>query len=150
MRFHDEAEKDTLCLQCRKPFHGGRTDRRFCNDQCRNTYNREKRRLAALDAYEDAHERIIRSIKKNHALLKKFNPRQEGWIVDWEPLYRAGFRREFFTGCETLPNGNIRYYCFEQGWLDLGEAKIELSVDLERLEIADDLAGENLEISQRI
>lgn len=132
-----ETPPEKRCPHCRKPIGAGRTDKRFCDDQCRNSYNREKRRLEAFAAGEDKREQIIRLIKRNYTLLKKFNPRQEEWIADGAELYDAGFRAEYCTGCRLLEDGRLKYYCFGQSWITLSGNRLLLDVEPERLEIFD-------------
>jgi hypothetical protein len=142
-----KEKPEKLCPYCHEAIGGGRSDKVFCDDQCRNAYNRNLRKMGAKDSGEDAREQIIRLIKRNHALLKKFNPRQDGdWIVDGGELYDAGFHAEYFTGCRLLENGCLQYFCFEQGWVKLEGNRMLLSVEPERLQIFDrtQLSGDSL------
>jgi len=131
----DKPKKN--CPYCQNAIGPGRSDKVFCDDQCRNAYNRDKRRIEALYSGEDAREQIIRLIKRNHALLKKFNPRQDEWIADGAELYDAGFHAEYFTGCRQLEDGRLQYFCFEQAWVNLDGNKMLLSVEPEQLKIYD-------------
>jgi hypothetical protein len=126
MPLHDEAR----CFYCKKPIHGGRTDRKYCNDTCRNAANRERRKAEAVISGDDIREQVFKILKKNHALMLKFNKTQDyGKIVDREKIYREGFNFAFFTSAETTDAHILRRFCFEQYWEDLDNGLIELGVD---------------------
>jgi len=116
------------CAHCNKVMNGGRSDRRFCNDLCRNTYNREKRKQEANQAGEDIVEDIIRIIRKNYALLKKLNPLEEQLVADRHSIYKKGFNFMYYTSTKMI-GGDRYYFCFDHGWRDLEYGLIELLVD---------------------
>jgi predicted nucleic acid-binding Zn ribbon protein len=60
-----------VCGDCGKEIKG-RSDKRFCDDTCRNNFNRKKWQAEQIPISEDALE-IIRIIKKNYQLLKTRN-----------------------------------------------------------------------------
>ncbi|EHQ29682.1 hypothetical protein [Mucilaginibacter paludis] len=127
----DKPER--LCRECGKKLLG-RVDQRFCNDFCRNTYNRhEKQRLAAETA-DYTEVTIIAILKNNHLLLRSFNKHQAvTFLIDKEKLYKAGFNFNFCTGCYQESDGRLRYYCFEQTWQELPYGRLELGVDRQKL-----------------
>jgi hypothetical protein len=124
------AERENArCAHCNKVMNGGRSDRKFCNDICRNTHNREKRREEASLAGEDVAEAIIRIIRKNYALLQKFNRADEQYkIVDRLAIYQKGFNFMYFTSTKVI-SGDRYYFCFDHGWHDLDYGLIELIID---------------------
>src|SRR5690606_5358857 len=66
------SSPEKQCQQCGRPLKG-RTDKRFCNDDCRNNFNRAKRRKIT-DQAPDTIPEIIRIIKRNYQiLLTNFN-----------------------------------------------------------------------------
>jgi hypothetical protein len=126
MPLHDAAR----CFYCQKPLYGGRTDRKFCNDTCRNAANRERRKMEAAMFGDDIQEKIFKILKKNHALMLKFNKTQDcGKIVDREKIYLEGFDFTRFTSAESAGPNRLRRFCFEQYWEDLDNGLIELGVD---------------------
>ncbi|RYG30445.1 MAG: hypothetical protein EOO01_36710, partial [Chitinophagaceae bacterium] len=56
-----------------------RNDQRFCDDTCRNRYNRQKRHLAKITPRPNEKE-IIKILKRNYELLKTQLPGQ--WETD--------------------------------------------------------------------
>ena len=130
MPLHDAAR----CFYCQKLLYGGRTDRKFCNDTCRNAANRERRKIEAAVFGEDIQEKICKILKKNHALMSKYNKTQDsGKIVDREKIYREGFNFAFFTSAEITNAHILRHFCFDQYWEDLENGLIELGVDESKL-----------------
>ncbi len=120
------------CLNCEKPLPPGRTDKRYCDDICRARATRKRNREKYNEGLVDNHKRVIDTIKRNHTLLKKAIGDREEWIVDFEPLYRKGFNRLFYTRCFIPVKGNPRFFCFELGWEDIGDARLLVTVDQEK------------------
>ena len=123
-------------MACGKTLPPGRTDKRYCDDVCRARATRKRNKDLADLGYEDQHKTILRSIKRNYALLKKAIGDRQEWIVDFEPLYRKGFNRLLYTSSEGK-----RFYCFELGWEDMDEARLLVTVDPKQLDVFDPSAG---------
>lgn len=124
-----EPPYEKQCAYCGKTLHIGRSDRVYCGDSCRNAFNRQKRKQEALVSGESMQEQIIRILKNNHRLLKKFNPeQQDGYIVDGYRLYEEGFCFNYFTGSKEDESGKW-CYCFEQCWQEVANGQVALSVD---------------------
>ncbi len=47
-----EAAQQRLCKQCEKPLLG-RSDQKFCNDSCRNNFNKNRPRPIKIDPHEN-------------------------------------------------------------------------------------------------
>ena len=132
--FGRPESEEVHCLNCGKTIFGGRSDRKFCNDSCRNTYNRLQRRSMPVTQEEILQEKVISALKRNHALLVKFTPSQnESVIIDAYRLHKAGFCYNYFTGCKERPSESNRYYCFEQYWSQLEYGLVEIGFDEEQL-----------------
>lgn len=111
------------CENCGKAFLFGRADRRFCNDHCRNTFNRKKAEREKIQAHENLPE-IFRIIKRNYELLKKHGGNtlmgaDEGVFFDKEQILQEGFNPKFFTSTTEI-DGSLWRFCFERGW-QMGE-----------------------------
>ncbi len=107
------------CLDCGDTLRG-RTDKKFCSDQCRNNYNNRINRDS---------NNFVRNV---HGLLRK-NRRilsdlyEEGRLkVHKDALFAMGYNFSFFTHVIESSNGNRDHYCFEYGYRDLGNDFIEL------------------------
>lgn len=103
---------ERTCLQCGEPF-SGRVDKKFCCDQCRNTYNN------VLNKDVSNNIRNINNIlRKNRRILEELNPR--GTIkVHRNKLEAKGFNFDYFTNIYTTKTGNSYRFCYEQGYLEL-------------------------------
>ena len=62
--------EEKKCLECTEPFRG-RSDKKFCSDYCRNTYNNK---------VDPEDKNLIRNInnrlRRNYNILKELNPTQ--------------------------------------------------------------------------
>jgi hypothetical protein len=126
-------QEDKHCENCGRSFHTGRTDRRFCNDTCRNAFNRKKLQLEKLVANESIPE-IFRIIKRNYEILKGFGELERGtqlWIQ--EKLADTGINPKFFTSIQQ-EGDTIWYFCFERGWKEL-DGMFEVKEDFDQLDI---------------
>jgi len=105
------------CENCGKVLFG-RTDKRFCNDTCRNTFNREKHLREKIKENENLPE-ILRIIKRNYQILKSKGPgpmdKYFQLIIPVEELVNEGFNFKYFTSIYFFGNELWRF-CFERGW----------------------------------
>lgn len=102
------------CLTCNRVLRG-RTDKKYCDDQCRNTYNNQ---------FKSEKSDYVRSINnwllKNHRILKQLmHTTDEIIIVSKEKLESRGFLFRYHTHTYTNKKGNTYFYCYEYGWLPL-------------------------------
>lgn len=103
-----------ICEDCGKEIKG-RSDKRFCDDTCRNNFNRKKRQAEWVSISEEALE-IIRTIKRNYQLLKT-SDLPEGTMT-YQPvndLLNKGFNPNYFTSTKEI-DGDLYHFCFEQGF----------------------------------
>ncbi|MFO8021397.1 MAG: hypothetical protein R6U65_02935 [Perlabentimonas sp.] len=101
----------------------GRADKKFCSDQCRNTYNNK------LNSDESNTVRNINNIlRKNRRILKELNKESGKTIVAKELLLTKGFNFTYHTHTYTTKRGDIYFYCYEQGYLFLKDKNLYLLV----------------------
>lgn len=107
------------CEFCEKVLHG-RSDQRFCNDTCRNTFNRNLRMAEKAEHHKNIPE-IIRIIKKNYEILKPI-VRNICFVGDYitydsvEEFMRLGINTKFFTSIHT-DDYDCTWHCvFECGY----------------------------------
>jgi len=115
------------CLDCGDTIRG-RTDKKFCSDQCRNNYNNRLNRDT---------NNFIRNV---HGLLRK-NRRiladlyEEGkYRIHKDALFALGYNFSFFTHVIETSNGIKYHYCFEYGYRETGEDFIELNQNSQYIE----------------
>lgn len=91
----------------------GRIDKRFCSDQCRNTFN--NRLNSDVTSYV---RNTNNALRKNRRILMALNP--EGKIkISREKLLAKGFDFTHFTSTYTTKEGSHYFYCYEQGYLPM-------------------------------
>lgn len=101
-----------VCLDCGEPL-SGRSDKKFCSDNCRNHYNN---RLNSDTT--NLMRNVNNALRKNRRILMELNP--EGKItVHRERMLERGFQFEFMTSSYTTRKGATYIYCYEQGYLPL-------------------------------
>ncbi len=115
------------CLDCGETIRG-RTDKKFCSDQCRNNYNNRLNRDS---------NNFVRNV---HGLLRK-NRRilsdlyNDGKLkVHKDALFALGYNFSFFTQIIETSDGKKYHYCFEYGYYETGNDFIELSLNNRYLE----------------
>ncbi len=102
------------CLACSRPVKG-RTDKKFCDDYCRNQYNNQ---------LKSATNNLVRNI--NHALGKNRRilealilPGDDMAKTNKEKMLQLGYQFKFVTHVLTNKNGSVYYYCYDYGYLPL-------------------------------
>ncbi len=104
--------EERYCLECGTKIIG-RIDKKFCSDQCRNTYNNR------LNRDETAYmTKINRTLRKNRKILKELNPEGKS-KVSRNRLKAAGFDFKYFTHFYKTKEGKVYYFCYEYGYLPL-------------------------------
>ncbi len=100
------------CLECGEPIHG-RSDKKFCSDQCRTTYHNR------LHAESNQYIRRINAIlKKNRAILAQLNPDGKA-KVSRNKLLSLGFNFNYHTNIYDTKTGNRYYFCYDMGYLPI-------------------------------
>jgi len=115
------------CLDCGDTLRG-RTDKKFCSDQCRNNYNNRLNRDS---------NNFVRNV---HGLLRK-NRRilsdlySEGKLkVHKDALFALGYNFSFFTHIIETSQGHKYHYCFEYGYRETGDDFLELRQNSQYIE----------------
>lgn len=103
---------ERLCLECNQPLTG-RADKKFCDDQCRSTYNNK--------LYSDS-SKLVRSIntslRKNRQILAEFCPDGKNKARK-EKLTARGFESQYHTHTYKTKEGTVYQFCYDYGWLPL-------------------------------
>ena len=102
------------CLACGKVLHG-RADKKFCNDYCRNAYNNN---------LKSGNSPIVRNINnallKNRRILETVLGSEEMQKITKDKLLQQSFQFTFLTHTYTNKKGDIYTFCYEYGYLPLG------------------------------
>lgn len=94
----------------------GRIDKKFCSDQCRNTYNNR------LNGYVNNSVRNINSIlRKNRKILEELQIDSGITTVARDVLLSKGFNFNYHTHIYTTRKDDTYRFCYEYGYLFLKE-----------------------------
>ena len=109
------------CLECEEKIYG-RSDKKFCSDQCRSSYNN---RLNSDST--NIMRNINNLLRKNRRILAELNPNGKA-KVHRKQLEEKGFRFNYFTNEFTTRTGNTYRFCYDQGYLVLNEGLVALVI----------------------
>ena len=110
---------DRKCLDCGDKLRG-RSDKKFCSDQCRNNYNNSLNR-EANSLVRNVHS----TLRKNRRILAElFEAGKKK--VHTDALLVSGFNINFFTHMVETSSGRICKYCYEYGIFELDDEYVEL------------------------
>ncbi|MEO6669671.1 MAG: hypothetical protein ABIN36_09370 [Ferruginibacter sp.] len=101
-----------LCITCNKPVKG-RTDKKFCDDYCRNNYNNHLK----ADC-NNLVRNINNALGKNRRILEGILPKKEEMIkISKEKLLEQGFLFKYITHIYKNKTGSTYYFCYDHGYL---------------------------------
>ncbi|HMJ47899.1 MAG TPA: hypothetical protein VK498_11260 [Ferruginibacter sp.] len=103
-----------LCHTCNKLLKG-RTDKKYCNDYCRNNFNNQ------LKAGSNNFIRNINNaLGKNKRILESQLPEGEELAkISKDKLLQKGFQFKYLTHIYTNKKGNTYFFCYDYGYLPL-------------------------------
>lgn len=109
------GEKNRACLTCGKELKG-RSDKKFCNDACRNTYNNQLN-SATNNFIKNINNKLI----KNRRILETLLLSADKKIihVKRENLQLLNFHFKYMTHTYTNTKGEVYHYCYDYGYLVL-------------------------------
>ena len=103
-----------LCLTCGKLLKG-RTDKKFCDDYCRNNYNNQLK-----SSTTNQFRNINNALGKNRRRLEcLFNNEEEMAKTTKNKLLEKGFQFKYFTHTYTNKKGSVYFFCYNIGYLPL-------------------------------
>jgi hypothetical protein len=102
------------CRECGEKLLG-RSDQKFCSDQCRNAYNNKQNSDA-----NNFVRNINNSLRRNRRILDALCS-GEKIRVSKEKLIQKGFSFTYFTHLYETKNGSAYHFCYELGYLILNE-----------------------------
>ena len=109
-----------ICPICETEFDG-RIDKKFCCDQCRNTYNNK--------AYqeENAYSRQINGIiRNNRTVLNDLYKKNAGRRISKDKFIAAGFNFDYLSNFYKTKTGKIYYFCYDFGYIFLEDNFISI------------------------
>jgi hypothetical protein len=120
-----------MCLDCGEKLLG-RSDKKFCSDQCRNNYNNRLNRDS---------NNYVRNV---HGLLRRNRKILSDLFVDGhkrlhrDALIALGYNFTFFTHLVETAEGVKWSFCFEYGYRDDSRGYLELTQNSTYLELYDE------------
>ncbi|MDE3235576.1 MAG: hypothetical protein KGO81_06435 [Bacteroidota bacterium] len=107
---------ERVCKTCNKSLKG-RSDKKFCDDACRNAYNNE---LKAKTLYSRYVRTVNNTLLRNRKILEELLDATQGMVkVGQEKLLQKGFSFTYHTHTFTNKKGDTYYFCYEYGYLPL-------------------------------
>jgi hypothetical protein len=103
---------DKFCLDCGEPILG-RSDKKFCNDQCRNNYNNR-----INSSGTESVRKVNNYLKKNRKILLDLNPTGKV-TVHKDKLTNLGFNFNYFTHLYVTQKGSTYKFVYDYGYLPL-------------------------------
>jgi len=79
------------CLECGTEIYGGRSDKKFCSEVCKNRYNNRK-----TQNLRNLKLRIRTIVERNHEILSALL-REKVYSIERDELRMMGFNPEFVT-----------------------------------------------------
>jgi predicted nucleic acid-binding Zn ribbon protein len=115
-------EEKKVCEECGEPILG-RSDKKFCSDQCRNTFNNR------LNSDTNAVVRNLSNIlRKNRRILQALAPEGKQ-RVSKDKMVEMGYNVKFHTHEYKTQKGDLYHYCFEYGFLTTDESYCFVVID---------------------
>lgn len=106
MGYKLEEKKEARCLECGRVLYG-RTDKKFCNDKCKNHFHSRHRSTSI-----NIRNKILNRIAINHNILEKMI-RSGITSVSLEELETLGFTPSCITGHRRGRHRHDEYSCFD-------------------------------------
>lgn len=110
-----------FCLECGDKILG-RSDKKFCNDSCRNSYNNRQRKASTQEL-----RKINDILRKNFCILRELPFVDNIYKTNKPSLERLGFSFTYFTHIVTYKNGAEYRFIYSFGY-KLGEDDFVLVV----------------------
>lgn len=106
------------CLECGDRIHG-RSDKKFCSDSCRNTFNNKQNKDSS-----NLMRTINNKLRKNHRILAEHHFTDGKAKTTRTKLMAAEFTFDYFTQLRVYKNGaeyrfvyDIGYKFLEDDWI---------------------------------
>lgn len=114
-------ESVRLCAECGQTLQG-RSDKRFCDDQCRSQFNNRQG-----SECKNLYRRVEYALRRNHLILQALNPASTA-VVRLQQLLHQGFDFEYLTSQLQNQAGHTYFYVYDQGYRFLEDDQVLLVV----------------------
>ncbi|PIF46134.1 hypothetical protein CLU96_3153 [Chryseobacterium sp. 52] len=97
------------CLECGEKIIG-RSDKKFCNDACRNAYNNKQNKNST-----NLMRNVNNKLRKNYRILMELNTDGKAKVPQ-SKLDSLGFDFEYFTNLKIYKNGSEYRFIYDYGY----------------------------------
>ena len=97
------------CLECGEKIIG-RSDKKFCNDACRNAYNNKQNKDST-----NLMRNVNNKLRKNYRILVEINTDGKTKITR-SKLESLGFDFDYFTNLKIYKNGSEYKFIYDYGY----------------------------------
>ncbi len=97
------------CLECGEKIIG-RSDKKFCNDACRNAYNNKQNKDST-----NLMRNINNKLRKNYRILVEINTDGKTKVAR-SKLDTLGFDFDYFTNLKVYKNGSEYKFIYDYGY----------------------------------
>ncbi|MCK5847424.1 MAG: hypothetical protein KAG84_08290 [Bacteroidales bacterium] len=104
--------EERKCLECGTEIYG-RIDKKFCSDQCRNTFNNR------MQAHQNKYIRKVNYIlRKNRRIMEAIitNTDKNVKRVKRSTMLDKGFNFDYYTNIYSTKNNKYYYFSYEYGY----------------------------------
>ena len=110
------------CLNCQASIKKGRSDRKFCDEGCKNEYHNAQKNEDRQQILE-----IEKMLKNNWKILKKVLGTKKEEIVTKERLLKMGFEFEYHTHyVVSVIKSNEYIFCYNYGYWKMDDGKLKV------------------------
>lgn len=111
-----------ICLNCEKAIKKGRTDRKFCDEGCKNEYHNKQKNIDRQEIL-----RIEIALTNNRRILKKVLGIKSEEIIHKETLLKMGFEFTYHTHHVTSTIKRNEYiFCYNYGYWKMSDEKMKV------------------------
>jgi hypothetical protein len=119
MERENPQRTEKRCQSCSRQIFG-RSDKKYCDDQCRNTYNNK------LNSDSSNYMRRVNNIlRKNRRILQDI-AQSKNLKRTREQLYFEGYNFKFFTTYDKTTEGIELWYCYDMGLMILDNENVRV------------------------
>lgn len=97
------------CLECGEKIIG-RSDKKFCNDACRNAYNNKQNKDST-----NLMRNVNNKLRKNYRILIEINTDGKTKVTK-SKLESLGFDFDYFTNLKVYKNGSEYKFIYDYGY----------------------------------
>ncbi len=111
-----KEQQQKFCQTCNRQIRG-RSDKRFCNDSCRNSYHNQ------LNGSSNNYIRQINHLlQKNRRILAALIPNKAQKVkITQKTLLERGYSFQYYTHERVNKRGRSYRFCYEYGYQQMGE-----------------------------